>query len=65
MLREDNDHVIFGLNDQEYKNNNYKKKNGCFKEILSVVSYFVNLRHGLYIHCFLLGSESLDKMTAS
>ena len=65
MLREDNDHVIFGLNDQEYKNNNYKKNNDCFKEILSAVSYFVNLRHELYIHCHLLGSEPLDKMTAS
>ena len=33
MLRENNDHVIFGLNDQEYKNNNYKKRNDCFKQI--------------------------------
>ena len=64
MLRENNDLVIFGLNDQEYQNNNYKKRMIVLKKFIQL-SYFVSFRHGLYIHCHLLVSEFLGKVTAS
>lgn len=59
--REANDHVIFGLNDQEYKNNNYKKRMVVLKKFFQLCLILSISGTGLYIHCHLLVVQNLGQ----